>query len=95
MKLPVPICQFMNTPDEWHAYWFGYFEKCGKPTFTNPPAYVLTEQHYYNMGCAHGRRWRMIGDLIHIVIASFLILAALLMAGHVTTWAAIQLFLGG
>ena len=89
---PVPLCEFMSTDTEWHAYWFGVFEQCGKPKFTSPPEYVYAEQHYYNMGCAHGRRVRMIGDLVCLVLASFGVLFSILMAGHCATWLAIRLF---
>ena len=90
-RLPVPLCEFMNTDDEWHAYWFGFFEACGKPLYKTPPAYVMTEQHYYNLGCARGRRAKMIGDMLCFVGAAFLFLFAILMAGHLSTWLAMEL----
>ena len=88
MKLPIPICQFMNTPDEWHAWWFGYYEQLGKPKYKSPPAYVMTEQVYYNMGCRWGRRVRMVEDLACCTFFALLFIAGVYAIGDlVTLWA--------
>jgi len=63
---------FGLTPDEWHAWWIGFFQEISRrkahiPVSIAQLGYIQTEYHYYEWG-------RAIGFIFFVVLCAILVL---------------------
>ncbi len=76
--------------DEWHSFWFGWFEATSEHSMDELPMFVYLEECYYIMGrsLAHtlGRRARMIGDCLCFLITGLLFIGGLYLIGDLVTY---------